>query len=186
PGTWIITHSNGRVLGALHRFAGVRKAAVSQRMKGETHENQRTTAAATRRATRPSDIRPDPQDLQTHRRHSRPPEQPAGGRGRPPGAALPDTAADRPAPTPDRKALAHRLAAARLRAAYRRNPRRLYPLPMSTPPPIPQTKPPAGAIAHPLVGTAIGSRRQAEAVAARWRRLGCEAKAKDTHVLVTG
>ncbi|MDF2097524.1 LPD7 domain-containing protein [Aquibaculum arenosum] len=186
PGTWIITHSNGRVLGALHRFAGVRKAAVSQRMKGETHENQRTTAAATRRATRPSDIRPDPQDLQTHRRHPRPPEQPARGRGRPTGAALPDTAADGPAPVSDRTALAHRLAAARLRAAYKRNPRRLYPLPPAVPTPKPQTRPAAGAIVHPLVGTAIQTRRQAEAVAARWRRLGCHAKARDTHVLVTG
>ncbi|WP_366555201.1 hypothetical protein [Aquibaculum sediminis] len=186
PGTWIVTHSDGRVLGALHRFAGVRKAAVQHRMKGETHENPRTTAAATRRATRPSDLRPDAQDLQTHRRHPRPPEQPAGGRGRPPGAALPDTAADRPAPTPDRRALANRLAAARLRAAYRRNPRRLYPLPPAVPTPKPQTRPAAGAIAHPLVGAAIQTRRQAEAVAARWRRLGCQAKARDTHVLVTG
>ncbi|MDF2094953.1 LPD7 domain-containing protein [Aquibaculum arenosum] len=99
PGTWIITHSNGRILGALHRFAGVRKAAVSQRMKAGIYENRRAT---------------------------------------------------------------------------------------DVPPPKPQTRPAEGVLAHPLVGTAIGSRRQAEAVAARWHRLGCQAKARDTHVLVKG
>lgn len=184
--TWLI-EQEGQFLGALHRLAGVRKAAVVARMKEEvpTHENR----SPTHLQQQPGPARFEPADLYRSQRCPRdgePDPQPsrsATGRERRarsnPSAHGPtneDRAAgdsDREADRANRKEARDRrrrmIAAARLRSRIRQYPERLKPPP---PPPKKRRIQAEGAFYHPLVGQQIRSDRQARGLAWRWQQLG--------------
>lgn len=199
--TWVI-EKDGEVMGALHRFAGVRKAAVVARMKQEVHrhENQDQSVQNGRSTAPAHTVSADLHRGEIGARESAPSPRSAGGtvreRGRRSarsshGAARQARSAadeDRAAPGDRRQRL---IAAARLRAAFKKHPRDLdheikaRAQALLTRASTKRTSA-AGGGQSSWVGRRIESRIQARGVSWRWEHQGFETQVFDQFVMVRG